>query len=358
MSDRIAHDFQPLLDLTVSSILNAPQLNYDYSDFLGLASPLSSPPWSSGRTFEDISFNSRRRLSSLSSTTTTLVSTPDTLCRKALSPSSKSPGTFALSTPDFAPSPPSMLIDDMDQAPSLASFFATMEAPPLHIDSFQDVSPVVRAGSQTDDFANAAASVKSKKKLKRTGKQRAFVDKLRAAPPGPSFFDSTGAHLTMLRSPCKLVPTPAAPPPSPLDVSGPSAPNYLEPESFQVPSLDLEASPLTPLTPLTPIPSTPDRRLKIVIPPRTKRLAAEPLTPMRRSKRARNVSENDAHRQAVPSSEICTAKEASSDDEAEGGAQPAFTKRTLPPSIEISSKYQLFYRRFPASSYYQPLGTV
>ncbi|KAF9565451.1 hypothetical protein CPC08DRAFT_659349 [Agrocybe pediades] len=120
----------------------------------------------------------------------------------------------------------------------------------------------------------------------------------------------------------------------------------------------MDSPPFTPLStgmlsPLTPIPSSPDPSpLKIII--KLKR-PADPSTPVRRSKRSRNAIKFELSPDVgeySPSSSSSTQCASSESEE----RSTIYTSRTLPDSIEISENFPLFYRRFPISSFYQPLG--
>jgi len=116
---------------------------------------------------------------------------------------------------------------------------------------------------------------------------------------------------------------------------------------------------LSPLTPLTPLPSFPESvpPLKIILGLKRKpSVTINPSTPVRRSKRPRRRSLALAFIDSPLTPEDADMQSSSPSPEySPAGRQnlvSVFSNRTLL-DIEISDNFPLFYRRFPASSYYQ-----
>ncbi|PPQ70343.1 hypothetical protein CVT24_013004 [Panaeolus cyanescens] len=119
------------------------------------------------------------------------------------------------------------------------------------------------------------------------------------------------------------------------------------------------ADPLSPLTPLTPVSSSssslpspllpqPSLTIRLKVP---KRQYTESPAPVRRSKRPRRgaIIESSSPAQTDSGFQHLTPS-----PQNVAIITPVYTNRTLPDDIEISSNYALYYRRFPASSFYQP----
>jgi len=112
------------------------------------------------------------------------------------------------------------------------------------------------------------------------------------------------------------------------------------------------ASPLSPLTPLTPLSCSLDSPISLsTVVRRTtqKRRADDDLPPMLTSspKRLRLSLR-------IPPRATVTLEPARSSSVVSVASTPMFTTRTFPPHVEISSRFTLFYRRYPISSYFQP----
>ena len=115
-----------------------------------------------------------------------------------------------------------------------------------------------------------------------------------------------------------------------------------------------------PLSPLTPLPSrysSPRKlpRLKIVLNLKRERPVEDEVPAVRRSKRPRRavvvIDSPSPSPSPVPQQSPSVKQESSPAPEDE---RIAHATRTLPATIEISDNFPLFYRRFPASSYFQP----
>jgi len=189
-------------------------------------------------------------------------------------------------------------------------------------------------------------------------------------PPSPLHDDRTSP----LRSPCKIEPVYIyTVSPSTWDDSsvGPeesdnesieevSPIQSLTPVQLKIPSRTPDrqcyASPLSPLTPLTPLSCSLDSPISLpTVARRTtqKRRLDDDLPPMPTSspKRLRlslrippraTITLEPARSSSLSSSVVFAAP------------APMFTTRTFPPHVEISSRFTLFYRRYPISSYFQP----
>ena len=340
-------------------------------------------------------FNQHNRMLSLGSTSasTTLINTPSP---RSLTGFPTAPG-FAIksmfSPPDlFSCSPATKFMQELQYSSSFGAYYgltASSEVAP----SISDLSPVIRADKVQEYFMpeKEQPTPKAKKKKRRTRAQKpsSFEDRLRASvstragdvvarqeAPGvtlqaaPTIIDTpleSPAPLPLplvplLLSPCKLVLSPFIasetvtdlPPTLELPTAGQDSEqtNFLTPRRA---TLDLHA--LSPLTPLTPLPSSPESAppLKIILKLKRKpSVTIDPSTPVRRSKRPRQsvaVVLFDS-----PLTPEDATPQLSSPEYSPAGRQnlvPVFSTRTLPPVIEISENYPLFYRRFPASSYYQ-----
>jgi len=373
---QISPSSSPLQDVSLSARLNLPgspgQLNYDYA-FSGTVSQTAARESPGFPTSVDPTiFNQHHRMVSLDSTTTTLINTPSPRSLVFFSPSAVILPT-KLTSPrralSEASSPASRLIQDLQQSPFGGYYDPNASSLPLQV--LSDVSPIVRADKFQEHLsANEKPNTRSKKKKRRTKQTRStsFVEKLRSAPvleehPRDTSFGPPTNAQTMasafgetspLLSPCKL----AAPlalwdqsvqlesasaslvdrsvsrMPAPLFISSPCLPSFLD-------------GPLSPLTPLTTS-SSPQLFEKVVLP--AKRHVTDISTPVRRSKRSRRTLAAEAS----PASDE-TVEDAPMDHGTTN--HPTFSSRTLPSVIELSSNFPLFYRRFPASSYYQPADT-
>jgi hypothetical protein len=341
-------------------------------------------------------FNQHNRMLSLGSTSasTTLINTPSP---RSLAGFPTAPG-FGLKSPFSPPnlfgcSPATKFMQELQYSSSFGAYYdltASSEVAP----SISDLSPVIRADKVQEYFMpeKEQPTPKSKKKKRRTKTQKPslFEDRLRAsvltqagdvvarqeAPSvtlqvAPTIIDTPLEppaslplpSVPLLLSPCKLV-LPAFVASEtvadlPLTLELPMVGQDSEQTSFSTPpraTHDLDA--LSPLTPLTPLPSSPESipPLKIILKLKRKpSVTIDPLTPVRRSKRPRrSVTLSLVDSPLSPDGP--TTKPSSSPEYSPAEQQnlvSVFSNRTLPPDIEISENFPLFYRRFPASSYYQ-----
>jgi len=405
----------PFQDVSASSRVNlsSPEgfaLNYlyDFSDYFASDGTYSLSE--SGRFHNDIAFDTgliptsvqpvifsqQNHMLSLDSTSasTTIINTPSPRSPNGLL---TAPG-FAIRSPFSPPnslvcSPATKLIQELHHSSSFGAYYdltASSEVAP----SISDFSPVIRADRAQEYLSSeeqpTSKSRKKKIRGKKSRKLSLFEDRLRASIPTrdedivavlrqeiPSVtldgvpttndppLEPSGPRPStpLLLSPCKLVLMGPIASEAVIDIPLPVVlPTIGEEYSGQVdfstppcPTHDLDV--LSPLTPLTPLSSSSEVEppLKIILklkrkPPGTADLS----TPVRRSKRPRSyvaVAPVDP-----PSSPEDTAKQWSSPEYTPAEQQnlfPAFSQRTLPADIEVSENFPLFYRRFPASSYYQ-----
>jgi len=398
----------PFQDVSASSRINlhSPNdlsLNYRYDDFVDhfasdgvagssdcerIAFDFGSIPTS----VQSEMFNQHNRMLSLGSTSasTTLVNTPSP---RSLTGFPTAPG-FAINSPFSPPnlfgcSPATKFMQELQYSSSFGAYYgltASSEVAP----SISDLSPVIRADKVQEYFmpGKEQPTPKAKKKKRRTKTQKPslFEDRLRAAVPiqvadvaarqeapsvtlqaAPTFIDTSPAPLPLppvplLLSPCKFVLSPFVASETvtdlPLSPELPTIGQDSEQANFLTPPCatpDLDA--LSPLTPLTPLSSSPESvpPLKIILKLKRKpSVTIDPSTPVRRSKRPkRSVVVTLFDSPLTP--EDATQRSSSPEYSPDGRQDlvPAFSNRTLPPDIEISENFPLFYRRFPASSYYQ-----
>ncbi|KAF9039346.1 hypothetical protein BJ165DRAFT_1613970 [Panaeolus papilionaceus] len=412
----------PLHDISLGQRVNGSPslelgLHYDYDDrpeeqIPGghLHSSQSGPPQSS--------FNTHNRMLSLDSSTTLVNSPSSSRSFSNLSPGHSSKNFYtsphSLSVPSSSSWLSPMTLDylqELRRSPYANYGFdhsgfpvSTQVLPPF------DVSPVIRADELPLDVAQPASQPPSKAKKKRQKRRLAptatFADKLLALPSstdhpeiyvippletvcnhsqasaedGPCSLNvaSYSTDIPALLSPCKLSsrvgeesdqnavpesvssssqekrrPTIVIPPLRLLPAvdRGPATP------SPATPNADI-LSPLTPLTPLSssPSPPPPSLTIKLKIPP--KRQRTESPGPVRRSKRSRPVATIETSSPAMSEFEPNPTPSPQKHPQIVTSNAPSFTNRTLPENIEISSNYTLFYRRFPASSFYQTEDTI
>ena len=336
-------------------------------------------------------FNSHHGMLSLNSTTTTLVDppSPDSL---SLFPSTvpasaghqSQTSQFLTSSTSLFASSASKFIEDLQTSVSPFGNYFRDSAAPFTSLPLEDISPVVRADDSLQESQagpdKLSSGLKKLKNRKRRNQASSFVQKLRSVPsPAKTLVPSAPDLLEepifqRLLSPCKLVPSTSnnisadnravldIPPTSPLsDVSG----------SFTVAPLPLVkanaerdiVSPLTPLTPLSsspgPSPPPPPPPLKIVLKlNKLKRRSMDEFltTPPRRSKRSRRATLVDILSPITDQSSSSSLTDLSPEfnpTNPQNHRRPVYTNRKLPPTIEISANYPLFYRRFPASRYFQ-----
>jgi hypothetical protein len=328
---------------------------YDVSDFLRFGeTPASvvpaclSPP---------AVFNSHHGMLSLDSTTTTLVDPPSPVSL-SLFPSTVPAVGHQSRTPQFLPSSTSLFassaskfIEDLQTSVSPFGNYFGHSAAPFASLPLGDISPVVRAEESQSGPNKLSSGPKRLRNRNRRNQTSSFVQKLRSVPsPAKTPFTSAPDLLEepiiqRLLSPCKLVPSTS---------NNISVDNRAE--------LDIPASPLTPLTPLSsspgpsPPPPPPHPPLKIVLKLKRKLMDKLPTTPPRRSKRSRRTTLVDVlspitdQRSSSPLTELSPEFNPTNP---QNHRLPVYTNRKLPPTIEISANYPLFYRRFPASRYFQ-----
>ena len=392
----------PFQDVSSSTRINLPQeqnshlLNYEYGfpDMLDVSQSDSLSDTSA--VLPTSIFNQHNRMLSLNSSSTTLVNTPSQNSLAILSPTATiinhgehyqppmSP--HYLSPPSLFASPASRLIQEFSRSPFGSYYRQPAAIPSLPAHSLSDISPVVRADKRAGEQAKTVAkdkkpATKSKKKKRKTklpGSQiLPFVEKLRSMPAAP-FASPAAVDLlpgALLDGPPSVSATPALLSPVKLStipfdfqettvgtdrITFPrlgtlselgEVPRTPGPVFNLPPAIDL--SPLTPLTPISS-PASPQKSCKLRIRIPVKRKNVDSSTPVRRSKRPRRTVIIDSSSpfeepNASPSMPDAVQQYPPENQHAE----PVFTNRRLP-NIEISSGFPLFYRRFPASSYYQP----
>ena len=326
-------------------------------------------------------FNSRHRILSLDSTT--INPSPGALFSStvpAVGHQSHTPQSLSsFSTSLFASFSASNFIEDLQTSVSPFGNYFRNSAAPSALLPVEDISPVVRADTlQESQVVPNKLSSGPKKKLKnrnRRNQATSFVQKLRSVPSPavPSALDLLEEPISQrLLSPCKLVPSTSnnlrnlsvdirtVPdiPTSPLsDVSGSSTVAPLVKASAERDIL----SPLTPLTLLSSSPGSsspppPPPPLKIVIKLKRKSIDELPTTPPRRSKRPRRTALVDMRLSPITNQNSSSPLAVSSPEfnpTSQTHRRPVYTNRKLPSTIEISTNYPLFYRRFPASRYFQ-----
>ena len=390
----------PFQDVSSSTRINLPQeqnthlLNYEYGfpDMLDISRAVSQSDGLSDASaaLPTSIFNLHDRMLSLDSSSTTLVNTPSQNSLAILSPTGVNIDHEGLYQPPMSPhyhsptslfaSPASRLIQEFSQSPFGSYYSHSAAIPSLPAQSLSDISPVVRADEQSKLVVKDKPATKSKKKKRKTklpGSQMLpFEEKLRsmAAPfASPAAADilpnalldappSVSATAALL-SPVKLSTVPFDFQEAMVDTDRITFPRLgTISELGEVPRTPVFNSPpaieLSPLTPLTPIssPASPEKpcKLKIRIPVKRKNVDAS--TPVRRSKRPRRTVIIDSSSPlAEPNSSPSVVGAMQKHPPENQNAEPVFTNRRLP-NIKISSGFPLFYRRFPASSYYQPAG--
>ena len=332
--------------------------------------------------------NSHNRMLSLDSAATTLFNTP-------------SPTTFGFLSPTLTAAQPQTIDADMSSSSPLFSAFTYIQedfsSSPFgcHFDLSlpsnllyceSDISPVVRAPKAPPALPHQQTpkpDAKSKNGGKRSKRNKpdptpTFLEKLRYTPdhsdvvPLTSSRLESSSHLSLdvppLQSPCKLnsegVYRASSPPQDPVDSEALSAKDQ-PPQadgSLLNPITPLRSSDPASLSPLTPL--TPSSSLvpHISISLRPKRRLADASSPLIRRKRLRcralrlpdsSPESSSSTSSASSSSSSPTSSPTNSSPKSIGNL--TFSMRTLPASIQIAPKFSLFYRRFPASSYFQPL---
>ncbi|KJA22705.1 hypothetical protein HYPSUDRAFT_66920 [Hypholoma sublateritium FD-334 SS-4] len=410
----------PLQNITCSSRINLPQetqdlgLHYLYDLSGYFSSDISATSGSqSGRSARDatfydglfpasvqpLMFSEHQRMASLASSTATLVNTPSPRPRPITAGStgllredhSKSPFF-----PSAFYSPATKFIEDLQNA----SFgYADMILP---TQMTADISPVVRAAEMKERLLSDDRPIVSKSKAKRREKKarrhkhkeapQSFAQRLRDMEPRshqpfasamfaqkkselllpvePSAMAPPASMLpeNMLLSPCRLkIARPASvhretTPQLPILPAFMSDNPTTEGNPFSTP-LHARAS-VEPLSPLTPLPSrysSPSQlpRLKIVLNLKRERPIEDEIPAVRRSKRPRRavaiIDSPSPSPSPTPQRSPSVMQESSPDPDDE---RIAYATRTLPTTIEVSDNFSLFYRRFPASSYFQPINAA
>jgi hypothetical protein len=355
-------------------------------------------------------FNEHNRMISLDSVTATLVNTPSPRSTNMLSAGPT--GVLRNENDNRSPfsslfySPATKYLQDL-QGATFGSYLNDLAAPALPSHTLADVSPVVRASkleahTLSEDKENHSKSKsKAKAKAKRGRRSKhakpapalSFVEKLRAVE-APANVPSTSAIASredmvaaplsglsfdaplvlpfsenVLMSPCRLetttrsisaqheedLPLPILPM-LPFENSVAQDSHQNAPSTPSVIMAPMEAlSPLTPLTSLASSPPEQRPRLKIIL--NLKRLRDDPIeadTAVRRSKRPRrNAVLVDSPSLPTMTSPTQSSQSSLAQNSFEDPT-PVYTNRTLPSTIEVSDNFPLFYRRFPASSYYMP----
>ncbi|KAF5319688.1 hypothetical protein D9619_008882 [Psilocybe cf. subviscida] len=411
-SSQLCASSPALKDVSFSSRVNMDQLedlglNYAYdlsgqggeNDMASLTEPsAASSRCEAQRSSAPIPFSQHNRMISLQSTSATLVNTP--------SPHFRSPSGHIWRSYDRLRSPypssvfysPATKFVQELQDVSFGSSFSGFSSTSLQAETLMsDISPVVRAEnaempSQLPNALSKCQKMEKKRKGKKSTKSKApqtFLEKLTRIPlpanppntPAPANLVSdhnicsqnsstTGLTQPILLSPCKITSAPIQAYSSDAHLLEPALtpalptvhPDRVEDTDQGLPSTPLTRASapvqaLTPLTPLTPLPESsspvPAPPLKLTL--RLKRPQAPPETPPRRSKRARCAT--FIAPSPSPSQESQDDQPASPERSLPNAVSPTFTNRTLPSTIAINPTFSLFYRRFPASSYYQAADT-
>ncbi|KDR72780.1 hypothetical protein GALMADRAFT_281058 [Galerina marginata CBS 339.88] len=384
----------PFKDVSSSSRVNLPQCDgfglnylYDLPDFFDIENNASS---GTGTDFipssvSPIIFSHHHRMLSLDSTSETVINTPSPRHLATFSPS----GTIVdHNETRFSPT---KFMQELYHT-SFGNYYHDLTAPYLLADPISDISPVVRGDKlqesvPPDDELIPDIKPRRKKKNKRTRnlpRPSSFVERLHAAPSSskpPSTPSSSrtavkpllGLHSgstedngfppAVLLSPCHFVSNESpsgsirdTPQVVTMDNSSQDATSSITigPELVNTGSASQVTDILSPLSPLTPLSSSADSPLPPRIVLKLKRKFGSFSTPVGLSKRPRLTTavESPISLSSPLSSAESSSEKSSPDDGLSLG--PSFTVRTLPASLEVAANFSLFYRRFPASSYYQP----
>lgn len=233
-----------------------------------------------------------------------------------------------------------------------------LSTPFVSADSY--ISPIVRASSfgSAVDNASPCTSNHTGISIALNSKQSSFLDRLRASLPSissPDRVQTYSSNPSSLLSPCDssinqcFAISPVTPKRQILrGLSSNSGVHFASME------------PLSPLTPLTPLPeSATCYERSTTNNATTKRgLSIQDSPSSHWPKKARRIlrSSHSEPEQLCPS--IYTSHSPVSESPSPSPAsrslcKPVFTNRTFPPSVSISPDFPMFYRRFPASSYFQ-----
>lgn len=332
-----------------SSITNSPppQRDTNFSDWLALKNSSLShqkscwPP-SPSRSLSPAAEN-RSALCSLPAYENSL-SSPSASSLHVLDdkPLSNSYPSLLLPSSQLLLSPPTF-IKDLETNP----FSQNIDLPQDWIQS-SDVSPIIRATSQDRSAKSERFSTTSHgnsptflQKLQRhsASTDRRQMDEQRDQTPSAALFE--GPTTTLSRD-------------TGSSSSATSTTMPLTPVSRNTRSQRLLASPLTPMS--SPEPHYPMTRSVA----RKRKLATTSISPPAvRSKRPRSAAvELSTSLEASPAAQFTRRSERHREVQRPSNrtGHPQYTMRSQPTSraIDISPEFKLFYRRFPASSYYQP----
>ena len=277
-----------------------------------------------------------------------------------------SQGAIASSSGDKALLPPKQPVQKAVSCPDHVMYSSDLEKHDHNIDATDD-----DADSEDNDDEEELEIYNEL-----AGIDNIFLRRLHSLGPelSPPRSPPRDDHTSPLRSPCKIEPVYIYPvSPSTWDDS------FVDPEEFdnesieegspihsltpvqlkdpsRTPDRQCYASPLSPLTPLTPLSCSLDSPISLpTVVRRTtqKRRPDDDLPSMLNSSPKRlRLSLRIPPRATVT---LEPAKSSSSSSSVVSAAPtPMFTFRTFPPHVEISSRFTLFYRRYPISSYFQP----
>ena len=286
---------------------------------------------------------------------------------------SSSQGAIASSPAKKAPFPPKQPARKVVSCPDHAVYWSDPEDRDYNIDATDH-----DADSEDDDDEEEELEIYNEL----AGIDNIFLRRLHSLGPelSPPRSPLRDDHTSPLRSPCKIesvgiyTVSPSIRNGSSVDpeesdnesaeTEGVSPIQFLIPAQLKDPSKTPEkssqASPLSPLTPLTPLSCSLDSPTSLsTVVRQTPRILTRkrrpdddmshmPTSSPKRLKLSLRIPPRakitlGLARTSSSSSSVITAAPA-----------PMFTTRTFPPHVEISSRFPLFYRRYPISSYFQP----